>query len=137
MGGSCGPDGRNRCSGSSSSRSCSSSVWPGLASRTRPATIIGITALLVSPISWIHHGVWIVPEAGVLLGDGRETWRRVCAAGVLAVFVLRLPDWVADGRLAVGPFLTPLLENAYALAYVLLLVFLPVRTPAPDPYPAV
>ena len=101
------------------------------------ATIIGITALLVSPISWIHHGVWIVPAAGVLLGDGRETWRRVCAAGVLAVFVLRLPDWVADGRLAVGPFLTPLLENAYALAYVLLLVFLPVRTPAPDPYSAV
>jgi alpha-1,2-mannosyltransferase len=101
------------------------------------ATIVGLTALLVSPVSWIHHGVWIVPAAGVLLGDGRETWRRVSAAGVLAVFVLRLPDWVADGRLAVGPFLTPLLENAYVLAYVLLLVFLPVRTPARDPYPAV
>ena len=101
------------------------------------ATIVGLTALLISPVSWIHHGVWIVPAAGVLLGDGRETWRRVSAAGVLAVFVLRLPDWVADGRLAVGPFLTPLLENAYVLAYVLLLVFLPVRTPARDPYPAV
>jgi hypothetical protein len=55
---------------------------------------------------------------------------------VLALFVLRLPDWVADGRIALGPFLTPLLENAYVLAYVLLLVFLPVRTPVRDPYPA-
>jgi alpha-1,2-mannosyltransferase len=100
------------------------------------ATIIGLTALLVSPVSWIHHGVWIVPAAGVVLGDGREMWRRVSAAGVLALFVLRLPDWVADGRIALGPFLTPLLENAYVLAYVLLLVFLPVRTPVRDPYPA-
>lgn len=100
-------------------------------------TIVGLTGLLVSPVSWIHHGVWIVPAAGVVLGDGRQAWRRVSSAGVLFLFVLRLPDWVADGRLGVGPFLTPLLENAYLLAYVLLLVFLPIRTPARDRYPAV
>jgi len=101
------------------------------------ATIIGLTGLLVSPVSWIHHGVWIVPAAAVVLGDGREPWRRVSSAGVLALFVLRLPDWVADGRLGAGPFLTPLLENAYVLAYVLLLVFLPIRAPARETHPVV
>ncbi|TMK35747.1 MAG: DUF2029 domain-containing protein [Actinobacteria bacterium] len=100
-------------------------------------TLVGITSLLVSPVSWIDHAVWIVPATGILLGDGREVWRRATWSSLLVLFVLRLPDWVADGRLRVGPFLTPLLENAYLLAYVLLVVFLPVRPPSREPYPVV
>ena len=36
------------------------------------ATLVGLTGVLISPVSWIHHGVWIVPASGLLLGDGRE-----------------------------------------------------------------
>jgi hypothetical protein len=50
---------------------------------------------------------------------------------------LRLPDWAADGRLPVGSWIDALLQNAYVLAYVLLLVFLPLRTSSRDPYPEV
>jgi alpha-1,2-mannosyltransferase len=100
-------------------------------------TIVGLTSLLVSPVSWIDHAVWIVPATGVLLGDGRDVWRRGAWIALLGLFVLRLPDWAADGRLPVGPWIDALLENAYLLAYVLLLVFLPLRTSSRDPYPAV
>ena len=100
-------------------------------------TLVGITSLLVSPVSWIDHAVWIVPATGVLLGDGREVWRRAAWICLLGLFVLRLPDWAADGRLPVGPGPAAVLENAYLLAYVLLLVFLPLRTPSSDPYPVV
>ena len=63
--------------------------------------------------------------------------RRGAWIALLGLFVLRLPDWAADGRLPVGPWIDALLENAYVLAYVLLLVFLPLRTSSRDPYPAV
>jgi alpha-1,2-mannosyltransferase len=92
------------------------------------ATLIGITGLLVSPVSWIHHGVWIVPASGILLADGRDRWRRALWLGMVCLFVLRLPDWTASGALSVGPVLTPIFENAYLWAYVVMLVFLPVGT---------
>jgi alpha-1,2-mannosyltransferase len=100
-------------------------------------TLVGITSLLVSPVSWIDHAVWIVPATGVLLGDGRDVWRRVAWIALLGLFVVRLPDWAADGRLPVGPGIAAALENAYLFAYVLLLLFLPLRTTSRDPYPAV
>jgi len=100
-------------------------------------TLVGITSLLVSPVSWIDHAVWIVPATGILLGDGRDVWRRAAWISALGLFVVRLPDWTADGRLPIGLGVTGVLENAYLLAYVLLLIFLPVRTPSRDPYPVV
>jgi alpha-1,2-mannosyltransferase len=36
--------------------------------------LTGLTALLVSPISWSHHWVWCVPLIAVLLADGHRTW---------------------------------------------------------------
>ncbi|WP_206796439.1 glycosyltransferase 87 family protein [Amycolatopsis sp. MtRt-6] len=73
-------------------------------------------ALLVSPISWTHHWVWIVPALGYLLASGR----RWCALLVAAVFtgwtVAVVPggqgrerDWTA-GQALIG--------NAYLLVAV-------------------
>ena len=31
--------------------------------------LVGITSLLVSPISWDHHWVWIIPLIALLAGD--------------------------------------------------------------------
>ncbi|NUT02198.1 MAG: DUF2029 domain-containing protein [Hamadaea sp.] len=50
----------------------------------------GVTGLLVSPISWAHHWVWVVPALAVLLRGGRAS--RVAAAAAYAVFVLA-PMW--------------------------------------------
>lgn len=65
--------------------------------RVRPSTqglavtAIGLTACLVSPISWEHHAVWLVP-AILLLWPSAGTAARI-AIGVGAVGVLaRLPQ---------------------------------------------
>ena len=32
------------------------------------ATLTGLTAMMVSPVSWIHATVWLIPALGVLVG---------------------------------------------------------------------
>jgi alpha-1,2-mannosyltransferase len=66
-----------------------------------------LTGLLVSPISWDHHWVWIVP-AGVLLADaaqragGAARWAMAAAAAALAAV---FGDWPSQwtGPLAFVP----------------------------------
>jgi alpha-1,2-mannosyltransferase len=90
------------------------------------ATLVGLASLVVSPISWIDHAVWIVPASAIVLGDGREASRRAAWALLVLLFLLRVPDWVAGDQIPFGPVLAPLLENAYLWAYVALLFFLPI-----------
>jgi alpha-1,2-mannosyltransferase len=52
---------------------------------------VGLVTLLVSPVSWVHHGVWIVPVIGVVVGDGRRTARVWVAIAATVLFILRLP----------------------------------------------
>ncbi|MGI4894233.1 MAG: glycosyltransferase 87 family protein, partial [Janthinobacterium lividum] len=56
----------------------------------------GMVAILVSPVSWLHHLFWGVVVLGALVGDGR-TRRRVVVAGValLALWVA-WPWWGAN-----------------------------------------
>jgi len=93
-------------------------------------TLVGITGLLISPVSWIHHAVWIVPATGVLLGDGRTRRQWVGWGSVMLVFLLRLPSWAASGTIPTNGVTAFVFENAYVWAYVALLVFLPIRTRA-------
>jgi len=72
-------------------------AWPPLVIIGREFLISGLRSYAASRNRIISAHTW---------GKGKA------AITMLAIFVLRLPDWVADGRLAVGPFLTPLLENA-------------------------
>jgi alpha-1,2-mannosyltransferase len=55
------------------------------------AAIVGLLAVLVSPVSWIHHIVWIVVAIGVILGDGRSTWRWLTAVGTTEFFTFADP----------------------------------------------
>ncbi|MEV6005992.1 glycosyltransferase 87 family protein [Streptomyces sp. NPDC051976] len=52
------------------------------------AAVTGTTGLLVSPISWAHHWVWVVPALLFLVRDGRRRW----AAGAYLLFCLS-PLW--------------------------------------------
>lgn len=55
------------------------------------ATIVGLIAVLVSPVSWIHHIVWIVLAIGAILGDGRKTWRWLVAVSTTEFFTFADP----------------------------------------------
>ena len=92
-------------------------------------TLVGLTGLALSPISWIHHGVWIVPAIGVVLGSGESRARVRAAIALAVVFVLRLPDWTVDLSLT-GPFAL-VFGNADVLAYFALILLLPVGRPVP------
>ena len=46
--------------------------------------IVGLTSVLVAPMSWQHHACWIIPALGAVIGDGR---RRVWLLGGLAAMV--------------------------------------------------
>ncbi len=54
------------------------------------AAVTGTTSLLVCPISWTHHWVWIVPALIVLLRGGIAS--RIAAACGYLLFVLA-PMW--------------------------------------------
>lgn len=60
--------------------------------------LVGLASVLVTPVAWHHHAVWVVPALLALLGDGRIRWRLV-AAPVLAVLLMvpsRYPTGVPD-----------------------------------------
>lgn len=47
------------------------------------AVACGVTALLVSPISWTHHWVWAVPMVMLLAAEARDRGSRVWTAGAV------------------------------------------------------
>ncbi len=73
--------------------------------RLLAVTLVGLTGLLVSPISWDHHWVWVVPGFLVLLHTGAVRVRTLAAragiaalaAALAAVFIVRPFDWVPFG----------------------------------------
>lgn len=62
--------------------------------------ITGLLSVLLSPVGWIHHLVWMIAVIGALVGDGRDTRRCLVAAGVWAYFLFPLP-WL--GTRLLGP----------------------------------
>ena len=88
--------------------------------------LVGLTTLLISPISWLHAGVWIVLVIGLLLGDARSRRQVLWATVVFALFCGRIPML---GEKVVRVWQTPVfghvLESAYVYVYAALLVFLP------------
>jgi alpha-1,2-mannosyltransferase len=57
--------------------------------------LCAFTAILISPISWTHHWVWVVPGLVVLADVVRRTGRlaQLLAASLLCGFVLTLFAW--------------------------------------------
>ncbi|RZS40841.1 alpha-1,2-mannosyltransferase [Herbihabitans rhizosphaerae] len=48
--------------------------------------VTALCGLLVSPISWTHHWVWVVPAVGLLLRPWTGVWRWVALAATAVVF---------------------------------------------------
>ncbi|MGV9777098.1 glycosyltransferase 87 family protein [Streptosporangium sp. NPDC003464] len=99
------------------------------------AALVGLMAVLLSPVAWIHHLAWVVVVLGALAGDGRDPVRVRVAAGVWLYYVLPIPWWGVAIKAAEVPVLSPVLgkivQNGFglgALALVWLLgVWLPRR----------
>ncbi|MDX6742075.1 glycosyltransferase 87 family protein [Actinocorallia sp. A-T 12471] len=95
---------------------------------TAGVAVAGLLAVLLSPVAWIHHLVWIIPVVGALAGDGRNLRRCLAAAGVWLFYVLQTPWWGTShiqGRLPVWEqALGRLMQSSYGLGAIALLFVL-------------
>ncbi|MEU3511103.1 glycosyltransferase 87 family protein [Streptomyces longwoodensis] len=100
-------------------RAAAAGDWPAAFALT------GLTACLVSPVTWVHHLVWALPAFAVLLRAGHP---RVAGAlyAVMCTSVVWL--WCDDASGADG-FLG---ANAYTWVTLGLLLFLPVGQVHPE-----
>jgi alpha-1,2-mannosyltransferase len=92
--------------------------------------LTGVAACLVSPVTWVHHLVWLIP-ALLLLFDRSLAARDRTRLGVFVVLYALLCSrlvWVYGHHFTdIGI----LLANAYVVAAVILLLILPIQgTPA-------
>jgi len=85
--------------------------------------VTGATGLLISPISWAHHWVWVLPALALLLRAG---YRVAAAAGYLLFSVA--PFWFTPH--AAGPreygfhWLLTLVANCFLIAGLAFLAFM-------------
>ncbi|WP_345566693.1 glycosyltransferase 87 family protein [Nonomuraea rosea] len=97
--------------------------------------LVGLMAVLLSPVAWIHHLAWVVVVLGAIVGDGRDPVRLRVAAGVWLFYVVPVPWWGVSLKAAnipgVSVVLGKIVQNGFglgALALVWLLVsWLPKR----------
>jgi alpha-1,2-mannosyltransferase len=87
---------------------------------------VGMVAVLISPVSWIHHWHWGIAVIGALLGDGRRRGRVLAALAVTVVLLLPLPWWGGawQGHGPVVSVLGRVVEQSYTLLALASLVAL-------------
>lgn len=81
-------------------------------------TINGVLGLLLSPISWSHHWVWMIPAILMVLGSAlaHRDWPILVASGTTAGFFVLGPHWsvpAGDGLEPEWNLLEHLVGNAY------------------------
>lgn len=96
--------------------------------------LTGLTAGLISPITWVHHLYWFVPAivalvlAALAAANPRRTWLILSAAAAYTVCVVgvdTLTDWGVEQRPPAG-LAEFLLRNAFVLLAAALVLFLPI-----------
>lgn len=107
--------------------------------------LVGLSTVLISPISWQHHAVWILMMFATLAAWA-DTRRRVIGVfALLALFVVPVPQ---IGNAMVGsnvlPIVNQLVQNSDVVIYLVVLALLPLipvtqeerdRAAAPSPVP--
>src|SRR5215469_16801612 len=91
------------------------------------ATVTGITGLLVSPISWTHHWVWVTPAVVLLLRYG--AWGMAACAFV--IFALAPMWWTPHSGLGGGygaHGLITVVANCFLLAGMGIIAYICLRT---------
>ncbi len=88
-------------------------------------TLTGLLAVLLSPVAWQHHLVWVVPALAVLVRAGRR--RAAQATAVLSCVALPSLGHVLGRDGWSGQPLWWLLEQSYCWGALALLLLLPLR----------
>jgi alpha-1,2-mannosyltransferase len=96
--------------------------------------LTGLTAGLISPITWVHHLYWFVPAIAALVlasltaPNPRRIWLILSAAAAYTICVVgvdTLTDWGVEQRPT--PSMSEfLLRNAFVLLAAVLVLFLPI-----------
>jgi alpha-1,2-mannosyltransferase len=96
-------------------------------------TLVGLTTIAVSPVSWDHHAVWVVLALALLVADPTKKLWLAAAVVLAAWFYTRIPWWTSPpARLApwpIKPFFR-LLNQSFTWLIVALIVALPTQLPA-------
>ncbi|MER6003790.1 glycosyltransferase 87 family protein [Nonomuraea angiospora] len=86
--------------------------------------LVGLMAVLLSPVAWIHHLAWVVVVLGAIVGDGRDPVRLRVAAGVWLYYVLPIPWWGVSLKAAdipgVSLVLGKIVQNGFGLGALVL-----------------
>jgi len=96
--------------------------------------LVGLSILLISPISWEHHGVWLVIVFGVLAAWAATPVEALAALAAFGVFLFPLPLIGTHLASAHRPgALVDVVENGFTLAWLALLLALPACLPGHHP----
>lgn len=98
--------------------------------------LVGLTSVAISPVSWDHHLIWLVPAFAVLVADPTRSRRLVAALALAAVFYSRFA-WSAgsvlrrtDGVAVIG---WRTLNLSFTIALLVIIVALPLKSLAQLP----
>jgi alpha-1,2-mannosyltransferase len=88
-------------------------------------TAAGLTGLLVSPVSWSHHWVWVLPIVAVGVRSGRRSPVAWTALALLASTIIELLYWTSGD----APLAT---QDMYVVLGLAWLVAAAVTVPSPE-----
>ncbi len=106
-------------------------------SRLVSASVIGLTSLLVSPISWPHHWVWLVPAVSVCVALAIRAFRSshrgigallAIAATVGTLSAMLQPRFILTAAFKDEWFLLWVVGTAYAVGAVLMMIAIGLST---------
>jgi alpha-1,2-mannosyltransferase len=104
-------------------------LWLGALAHRRSSPLLGVlicaaTCLIVSPISWVHHMVWVVPAIlWLAFAADRPRWGRVLAA-VAAVLFWSAPVWWVPYKNTTDLHLDPLQLVAGNSFFIAMAIFM-------------
>ncbi|WP_376776349.1 glycosyltransferase 87 family protein [Allocatelliglobosispora scoriae] len=99
--------------------------------------LTGIVGCLISPVTWIHHLVWLIPAILLLVKRGaeRRDWRLLGLAAAVYVLLSSRVVWLFDADYGLGWPVTGVAgvlgSNAYVWICLALLLATPIVRPAP------
>jgi alpha-1,2-mannosyltransferase len=96
--------------------------------------LTGVTGCLVSPVTWIHHLVWLIPALVLLVDHGTarpvgSLMRKVLLGTAVALYVLLSSRFVWFWERDPSGLTGFVGSNAYVWASLVLLVLVPIRQP--------